>query len=185
MQRIEAAVDSISQRTKYGVEAVLTLRELYDSYRQLSRRDGPFDPTFRPPGAPGVPVSCGREGPAFECYKRAQAALNRAAIRLEKLRIIHARTKDFKDKAIAFGTAASSIHAVQGLAWLKAKKEIETSFKKLEAAYDAKKPELMAALRAALDMISRCEDEHFQNRDWYDRFGFMYYQFMDGRYTRP
>jgi hypothetical protein len=35
-----------------------------------------------------------------------------------------------------------------------------------------------------LDGFSVCEAKYFNNSDWYDRFGFIYYQFMADKYKR-
>jgi hypothetical protein len=173
----------VQARFEYGRGVIESLRELIEAYRALSERDRPYDPSVRPDGAPDLPVSCATEQ-CGECYRAAQDELNRVMFRFEKLRTLFTRTKTYVDKAISFGTSASSIHAVQGLAWQKAKKEIEASMERMNTAYDAKKPELMAALRSALDAIADCEAEHYNNPDWYNRFGFIYYQFIDQKYKR-
>jgi hypothetical protein len=124
------------------------------------------------------PEKCSR------CFEQAQASVNKAVYSLEKLRIIYKRTKTYTDKAISVGDTAAGIHAVTGLAWQSAKRKIVESMQKMDAAFEAKKPELMQRLRKALDEVSDCEKEFFSNPDWYNRFGFMYYQFKDGQVSR-
>jgi len=171
------------EQYNYGRGVVDSYRELRDAYRNLNARDAAFDPSTPPDGAPGLPVSCTQQE-CVACYRDAQTSLNRAMFTLGRLRTIFLRTKTFVDKAIAFGTSGSSIHAVQGLAWQQEKKKIEDTMDGMNKAYDKKKPELMGGLKSALDKIAVCEAEHFHNPDWYNRFGFMYYQFMNARYAR-
>lgn len=71
-----------------------------------------------------------------------------------------------------------------GLAWQNQRKVIEAQQKRLDDAYDNKRPELMDALRESLEGIAQCEEQYFQNPDWYNRFAFMYYQFIDQKYQR-
>lgn len=49
---------------------------------------------------------------------------------------------------------------------------------------DAKYEELVEELRGSLDQIAACEEEVYGEKDWYNRFGFIYYQFMADRYRR-
>jgi len=177
---VEANVTKQFDYIRKLAESVTALR---DAYRELSARDLQYDPNIRPPGSPSVPVSC-RTDECDSCYTTAQEALNKAVFSLEKMRILYKRTKSFTEKALSFGDTSSGIHAVTGMAWQTQRRGIEASLKKFEAAYDAKKPELMTRLRTALDGLSQCEAEHYANPDWFNRFGFIYFQFMDQKYSR-
>ena len=42
----------------------------------------------------------------------------------------------------------------------------------------------MAKLEAALRQIAECEERVYGEKRWYDRWGFMYYEFMAARYQR-
>ncbi len=182
----EAARSGINagiRQIEYGRAIIQSYLDLIRAFRELSRRDREFDPAHPGTGAPRLPVSC-RSGACRACYRDAQLALNRAVFTLNRLRILYLRTKNFVDKAIAFGNSASGIHAVSGLAWQNEKRGIEASMEGMNQAFDGKKPELMLGLKAALDKLNACEAEHFGNPDWYNRFGFIYYQFMDSRISR-
>lgn len=180
---LRGAIGGAPDHINDGLEVIESLQELVDAYEALSDADRDLDPNLRPAGAPGVPVSCTAEE-CGQCYDAAQAALHAALLRLEKLRILYTRTTDFAEKAISFGDTTSGLHAVSGLAWQKAKKDIEASVESLNGAFDAKKPELMGRLKAALDEIGECEAKHFANPDWYNRFGFMYYETMNAKTIR-
>jgi hypothetical protein len=41
---------------------------------------------------------------------------------------------------------------------------------------------MMTGTEKAIREMDRCEAQFFNNRDWYDRYGFLYYQFLRARY---
>lgn len=180
---IKGIESNLAKQVDYVRKLAESVSALQQAYRELSARDLEYDPDVRPPGSPSVPVSCRSEA-CDQCFTDAQEGLRKAVFSLEKLRIIYKRTKTFTDKAIAFGDNASGIHAVTGLAWQTQRRGIEASLKKFEGTYDGKRPELMGRLRTALDGLAACEARHYANPDWYDRFGFIYYQFMESKYAR-
>jgi hypothetical protein len=164
-------------------EIAESLRELREAYQAL-KNDRDVDPNYRPPGAPDIPVSCDGRGECAACYEKAQGEMNDVMVRFEKLRAIYGKNSTYIRKAIAFGDSTSGIHGVAGLAWQNQRKVIEAQQKRLDDAYDNKRPELMDALRESLEGIAQCEEQYFQNPDWYNRFAFMYYQFIDQKYQR-
>jgi hypothetical protein len=54
----------------------------------------------------------------------------------------------------------------------------------VQSAYDNKYAQLMAHLKQELEAIAKCEEQVYGEKDWYQRYGFMYYEFMSGRYQR-
>ena len=62
--------------------------------------------------------------------------------------------------------------------------EILETFKTVQEKYDDKYEELMEKLKAALEAIARCEETVYEEKDWYQRYGFVYYEFMAARYQR-
>jgi hypothetical protein len=168
----------------WGINTARDLNDLRESYEALTRDDPTLEPDYRPPGTPDVPSSCeGNEG-CGDCYRQALADLNRIRTLLERLRAIYANTKNFADKAMAFGDSASGIHGVSGLAWQQEKRRIEREVATLQQSYDAKYRELLPGVERALRRIGECEARHFNNPDWYDRYGFIYYTFLSDRYKR-
>ncbi|MCD6660399.1 MAG: hypothetical protein LT105_09570, partial [Lentimicrobium sp.] len=87
------------------------------------------------------------------------------------------------EKSIAFGDDVSGIHGVSGIAWQAQRGKIENSVKELQAAYDSKLAELLAKLQQSLMEMAVCE-EQFGTPDWYDRYGYMYYEFVAEKYKR-
>ena len=43
---------------------------------------------------------------------------------------------------------------------------------------------MMGTLRRALQEVADCEARYFDVQDWYSRYGFIYYTFMEDRYRR-
>lgn len=149
-----------------------------------------------PPGMPSIPSFCaeedegaigtlneGNSGDCARCFTEARSKFNEVRYNLEQLRIIYNCTKDFADKSMSFGDDVSGIHGVSGLAWQAQRGKIEKSVKDLQAAYDAKLPELLGKLQESLMEMAICE-EQFGTPDWYDRFGYMYYEFVAEKYKR-
>ena len=84
--------------------------------------------------------------------------------------------------AKAFGDSFSTA-TKSGVGWSSARKNIEASETKLEQAYDNKYRDLMGKLHGSLVGMAICEAE-YGLEDWYDRFGYVYYEFMADRYKR-
>lgn len=177
------AAQQLREHGQTMMEIAESLRELKEAYEALGN-DRDVDPNFRPPGAPDVPVSCDGRGECADCYEKAQGEMNDVMVRFEKLRAIYGKNSRYISKALAFGDSTSGIHGVAGLAWQNQRKVIEAQQTRLNEAYDNKRPELMDALRESLESIAQCEEEYFQNPDWYNRFAFMYYQFIEDKYQR-
>lgn len=145
-------------------ENARNLRDLQSAFERLNDGDGRYDPNYAPEGQPEVPISCAT-AECQQCYEQPIRRLNHVRVTLEQLRAIYQSTKDMADKAMASGGS-------------------EAEMAKLEASYDDKYRGLLNTLRSALDQMSACEREHFNNPDWYNRFGFTYYSFMTDRYRR-
>lgn len=144
-----------------------------------------------PAGEPNIPSFCDipqndsgfTEGSCAECYFEARKEFNEVRYLLEKLATIYKCTKDMTDASLSLGDNASGIHAVTGLAWQYERRKIEQSIKELEVAYDSKYAEFMQRLADAMQQLNICEAK-FGVEDWYDRFGYIYYEFMKDKYRR-
>ncbi|MFN4316307.1 MAG: hypothetical protein ACK4E0_18625 [Chitinophagaceae bacterium] len=145
-----------------------------------------------PPGMPNIPSFCPDleegalgtgGGDCATCFTEAREKFNKVRYNLEQLRIIYKCTKDFSDKAIAFGDNASGTHAVTGLAWQAERAKIEGAVKNLKDAYDKKYTELLERLQESMIELAVCE-EQFGTPDWYDRYGYMFYEFVKEKYKR-
>jgi hypothetical protein len=171
-------------KAKQAYEAYEGYQELMQEYEHLTPEDGPFDPKYQPPGTPEIPSSCAGSKTCGQCFEDAQAKLTSVRIRFEKLRVLYGSTKAWIDRALAFGDNMASSVGLGGLAWQTERTKIAASVANLEKSYDNKYAELLATLEEALRAIGACEATHYNNPDWYDRFGFMFYTFMADRYRR-
>lgn len=167
-----------------GRAAVERVRRALESTGLLDPADGDSQPRV-PSGAPAVPSACEGNPACTACYGQATTDLDTTRIRLEKLRALYSSTYRYGKNMIAFADGVSAVHGVAALAWQTRKVDVLKSLKNLDRAYDAKYEELIRQLHADLQGYGRCEAEQAQVPDWFDRFGFMYYQFMKTTYTRP
>lgn len=159
-------------------------QDLLDAYEALTDEDKAASPDYNPPGMPQVPLRCFESAGCRECFSGAQESLRQVRARFERLRAVYIRTKTFTDRSIAFGDNVSGVHGIAGLAWHAERVKILGSMQGFNQSYDNKYSELVGVLGDALQQIGQCEARHFDEPDWYDRFGFIYYSFMVDRYKR-
>lgn len=156
-------------------------KDSYGEYKGLTDPDKTADPDYNPPGSPQVPSDCPEGGQA--CFAAAYEKLNRCRTNLERLRAVRIETEEFYKASLSFGDDVSSIHGVAGLAWQAERRKIEASFKNFKGIYEKKYQELMSNLQQTLFDVSACEKEVYNESDWFNRYGFIYYQFMESRYA--
>jgi hypothetical protein len=113
---------------------------------------------------------------------KAQNDINFMRLNLEKLRSTCRQAQDMADRAIKFGDDVSSIHGAMGLAWQSEKQGILKTVVHLKDTCKTKYEGMMTGTEKAVREMDTCEAEFFNNRDWYDRYGFLYYQFLRARY---
>jgi len=136
-----------------------------------------------PEQTPQIPSFCTGNRACEACYSDARTDFNNVRATLEKLRLIYTCSQNYSKAAIAFGDSSSGIHALVGLAWQDQKFEILKAVKGLQAAYDNKYSELIGKLHESMIKMGTCEQK-FGVEDWYDRFGYVYYEFMKDKYKR-
>jgi hypothetical protein len=163
------------------IQKIDKANDSYDEYRGLDDADKKSAPDYDPPGAPQVPNDC-PDG-SKPCFAAAYEKLNRCRANLERLRAVRLTTEEYFKKSVSFGDDVSAIHGVAGLAWQAERRKIEASFKKFQDIYDKKYHELMGKLQEALMDVNACEKSAYNETDWFNRYGFMYYQFMEARYA--
>jgi hypothetical protein len=183
-----------------GAESIGKWLQIYDAYEDykesfeaLSNVDSRCMPNFSPGSSPVLPSACedaraadGAGAGCGQCYTDAIDKLNFTRFYLEKLRCIADTTLTGAKKAMAFGDSASGIHGVSGLAWqVGGKPQIEKAVKEFRKTYDRKYQEYMRMLQGSLRDLGACEAQFMDNPDWYSRFGFIYYSFMEDRYRSP
>jgi hypothetical protein len=148
--------------------------------------DDQYEPDYKLPGTPELPALCKGSPKCDACFKQPYADLQNTRIRFERLRRLNKVTKDMLRDAISFGdAAASAAGGLAPLAWNSEKTKIRASEQTFNESYDLKYAELLATLQTNLFGIAACEEQIFGNESWFDRFGFMYQQFMAVAYRRP
>ncbi len=172
-ERYEVVEDFLEDSERYK-----KIRDLYDSYTGL----GDCINSVPPPGMPRVPSFCVTEE-CGTCFVNARETFNQNRYSFERLKTIYNCTKTLTDAALSFGDNVSGVHGVSGLAWQSERRKIEKSVKDLQKAYDAKYVELLDKQKQALMDLNNCEAQH-GIPDWYDRFGYMYYEFTAMHYKR-
>lgn len=130
-----------------------------------------------------MPTACQNNGECQTCYTGAYRELAFLRRQLGRLSCIYNNVKRFNEAALAFGDNTSGIHAVTGLSWQNARAGIVETYEHFKGTYDAKYEGMMQGLQKALMDISRCEGQYGQP-DWYQRFGFIYFEMMKEKYKR-
>lgn len=155
--------------------------DLYNAAVALDNNE--CQPDFTTSAQAMMPTRCEDGSDCYTCYESAVNELSFVRRQLARLWCIYSNTKNFNERAIAFGDNTSGVHAVNGLAWQYAKRDIVEAYDHFKQTYDQKYTGLMGTLNKALNDISRCEAQYGQP-DWYQRFGFIYFEFMKEKYKR-
>jgi hypothetical protein len=172
--------DALDDLNNY-LSTIRDIREAYNGMQNFS--PGECAPDFSTGGAAMMPSTCNGSPGCAECFGSASNELNFIRRQLGRLQCIYNNTKNFKNSAIAFGDNVSGIHGVTGLAWQNARGEIVASYEHFKQTYDRKYTDMMGSLQRALMSIDGCE-RRFGLTDWYQRFGFIYFEFMKDKYKR-
>ena len=176
-EAIDGAIGSLQQYMQWLEER----RNEWNEIRNFS--PGECSPDFGASSAAMMPSSCAGNAACGDCYERAVGELNFIRRQLGRLSCIYNNTKRFNESALAFGDNMSGIHAVTGAAWQSARGEIVGQFESFKHTYDRKYADMMTSLQRALQSISTCEQQ-YGLPDWYQRFGFIYFEFMKDKYRR-
>ncbi len=173
-----------------GLKKIKDINDKGDKYYKdldnLAPDDDQYEPEFDLPGSPELPSLCKDSQKCEQCYKKPYADLQNTRFRFEKLRRLNRVTKTMLRDAISFGdAAATAAGGLAPLAWNKEKEKVRASEANFNQSYDAKYEELLATLKQDLLGIAACEAQIFNNQSWYERFGFMYQNFMAEAYRRP
>lgn len=133
-------------------------------------------------GRERIPSFCEDQEGCDKCFLAAREQFNLARYYLGRLKTIHSCTITMTDGAKAFGDSFSSA-TQSGLGWYEARQKIDESVVNLNKAYDNKYTDLMNDLANSMADMAVCEAQ-YGLEDWYDRFGFVYYEFMKDKYQR-
>ena len=192
----DALVDFAERLGSEAIKKQGNIDSISDAFDPLSPDDSALEPTYPAPQPyPSECVAARGPGDTFELtpdaakcrdcgFSEALNELQRTRYRLEKLRRVGLQTKNLISNSLAVGDSMAGAAGVGGLAWVTERANILKTYAGFKQTYDAKYAELMALLQKTLQQIAACEEKVFGNKSWYQRFGFMYYEFMAAFYKR-
>jgi len=155
-------------------------------YPPLDPSDGQYDPTNTNDDNQ-IPSGCAEAGSqCAQCVRDAEANIQFNRRYLHTAWSITNSTIDYANKKIAFGDSVSSIHGAMGLSWqLAGKPQIEEAVADLRKTYGKKYRDYTGHIERSLRKMADCEQNNFATRDLYQRFGFLYMEFIRSRYESP
>ena len=181
-------LENIGETVSEGIGHLNTALNLYNSASELYNASQALDnnecvPDFSTDAQAMMPTGCSDNAQCAQCYQQGINNLTVVRRSLARMSCIRMNTKRFNDAAIAFGDNVAGIHAVTGLAWQNERAGILQTMDHFNQTYDNKYRDLIASLQNALHQIDQCEAQ-FGMRDWYQRFGFIYFEMMKEKYKR-
>jgi hypothetical protein len=168
----------VGDKVLKGLGTYGAAKDAYDAYKGLSSCLN----STPPPNMPKIPSFCTTDQCAT-CFLDARQRFNENRYTFERLKTIYTCTKNYTDRMIAFGDNVSGYHGISGLAWQTQKIEVEKSINSLKKTYDNKYVELLQKQQNILQELNECEAAH-GIPDWYDRFGYLYFEFTQMNYAR-
>jgi hypothetical protein len=186
-QGYDKAVAAMLSELKQFLQQQESVEKFWQSLKTLSQSETPPDEARR---GPSLPSSCVDDAwalpsnPGCQCMTTAVDKLRKNRQMLEKLRILVANQKNSVDKAIALGNSYAQLHTLMGIQWVGIRKhDIEEPYAQFKQISNQKHQALMDAIQKDLQDVSTCEAK-LGERDWYQKFGFMYFEFLYAAY-RP
>lgn len=178
---IDDLVSSVSDLIDTGIKA----SEFYGEWTGLDEEVDNCGATWNDMSAPTVPSQCG-DAECVACYQSVTRKIDFNRFYIERARCITASTVKMANSAMAFGDSTSGIHAVAGLSWqLQGKPVIEKEVRKIKGTYTKKAGQYLGNLDQAMQELGQCEARHYGERDWYQRYGWIYVNFMKAKYASP
>ena len=133
---------------------------------------------------PRVPAACAVDPRCSACFAPAYGNLSVVRGKLENNRIVLANYTRRMNAIDDAGRGLGSMHGGLGIVYMQNKVEWDQQRRHIAGIYDERYTALLTDLQAALRGIEACEQAYGNTPGWYDRFGFMYYEFMAARYKR-
>lgn len=177
---IEAGTEGLDQLNDF-LDIYQSARNLYNDMQTLDR--GECAPDFSVDSRAMMPSTCAGNAECGQCYQSAVGKMNFVRQQLGRMRCIWMNTKAFTESAISFGDNVAGLHGAMGLAWQHERGGIQETYNHFKQTYDNKYRDLIQSLQNALMDMDACEAQYGQ-RDWYQRFGFMFLEIMKEKYKR-
>jgi hypothetical protein len=155
-------------------------------YKPLDDGDPQYDPSGNE-GETEIPSGCAEaNSTCAQCVRQAEENIQFNRRYLHIAWSISHSTLDYANKRIAFGDTVSGIHGAMALSWqLAGKPQIEEAMASLRKTYAKKYRDYTTNIERSLQTMADCEAENYSIRDLYQRFGFLYLEFVKSRYESP
>jgi hypothetical protein len=155
-------------------------------YKPLDDGDPQYDPNGNE-GENEIPSGCAEaNSTCAQCVRQAEENIQFNRSYLHIAWSISHSTLDYANKRIAFGDTVSGIHGAMALSWqLAGKPQIEEAMESLRKTYGKKYRDYVRNIENSLRRMADCEAENYSIRDLYQRFGFLYLEFIKARYESP
>ena len=155
-------------------------------YEPLDDGDPQYDPTGNE-GENQIPSGCAEANSVCaQCVRQAEENIQFNRRYLHIAWSLSHSTLDYANKRIAFGDTVSGIHGAMALSWqLAGKPQIEEAMESLRKTYGKKYKDYIKNIEGSLHKMADCEAENYSIRDLYQRFGFLYLEFIKSRYESP
>ncbi len=160
-----------------------TAKAASNLYGALNAQDARLEANYQPTGAPAVPSKCMEIKNCRPCFEKAQGEVNKRRIALEKVRAHYEFTHRLTTTGVAFMQGVAN--QAGGIASIGAQveaQEIDKSLAEFDQVVRRKNTEILGNLEKNLREVAVCEAKFYKNDDWFDRYGFTYYQFMLAHY---
>ena len=180
---VDEAIDAVNDALEIYDDAT----QAWDDWQSLDDREADCGSNYTADAGPMVPSQCADSRECMQCYGDAVRAIDFNRFYIERARCITAANVRMANSAMAFGDSSSGVHGVTGLSWsLAGKPQIEKAVADLKRTYTRKANDYLFEIDRSMKKLGQCEAEHFGNRDWYQRYGWLYVNFMRAKYgTAP
>jgi hypothetical protein len=179
---VDGALGHAMTAANVAVDAV-ALRDAYDA---LDTTDVQYDPAELERGGPQVPTSCNGDEACQACYAPAIQSINHNRLTLGKAWALARSTIVFTEQAVAFGDSIAGLHPSAGVGWnFGVKQDVNKSLDTMRSTYARRYRDFITALERGLRELGDCEARFYDQRDWYERYGFMYLAFLEAKYEHP
>ena len=177
---VAKGLGAVSKGIAPGIDALKQQQEYYDT---LTKGDKRMEPDYEPPGQPSVPSKCMEDKACRPCFTEAQGNVNKTRKFLEQVRARYEFTHKFSTQGKAFMQGvANTAGSVAALGAQVEVQKVDGALAEFDTVVRNKNEELLARLEKNLREVGVCEAKFYKNEDWYDRYGYTYYQFMLAHY---
>lgn len=159
-----------------------------EEFGLIDPREAAVQPNYNPPGQPLIPSRCAGTGQCGKCFLEANAKLEKSRKLLEDMYVIYKQTELKAGRIHELANAAAGLSPYAQLAWTAIKNNpnepMNLAQKHFYDVYDTNLDKLLTMSNEGLIGVGACERENFKDYDWYPRYGMIYYNFLNERYTR-